>query len=404
MSDKHGFVRQLKFEDACSDLPEVTPWDGACAPFDVFICALGFEDRAPAISQHLAASTKSADGRRAVIFEYPGNELDNEKNKGALFAAVSSFCGQVEVSAADVPQGMRQAVRSAVLGSHERGKRRVVFDISAASGNLILSVMYALLELREHVELEILYSEPQDYFPDRSSYESAPQALIEEALKAGDESSMVEFGVAEVDVNELFPGAELESRPELVIAIPAFRTSRLVRCLQHLTDQPLASPAESVFWILGGPPSSTLHWRTAYQKQIVNTLMARLVGMEPSDGLAPKLNEKNCEVCSTLEYKDILRTLMHQIDVRTGQSLSIVHMGSKMQAIGVALCLTVRSEVRVCGARPQQFNASQYSRGVGAKWRLDLTELEKIVERLGLIGTLELQTKLETDREPLPSI
>lgn len=404
MSDKQGFVRLLKFEDACSDLPDVVPWDGACASCEVFICALGFEDRALAISEQLAASSEFSEHRRALIFQYPGNELDNNKNRDALLASVSSFCGHVETAAADVPQGMRQAVRSAVLTTHECGKRKVVLDISAASGNLILSVMYALIELREHVELEVLYSEPQDYFPDRSRYESAPQTLIEEALRPGDESSMVEFGVAEVEVNELFPGAELESRPELVIAIPAFRTSRLVRCLQHLTDQPLASPAESVFWILGGPPSSTLQWRTAYQKQIVNTLMARLVGMEPSDGLAPKLTEKNCEVCSTLEYKDILRTLMHQIDVRTGQSLSVVHMGSKMQAIGVALCLAVRSEVRVCGARPQQFNASQYSRGVGAKWRLDLTALEKIMGRLGRVGTLELQTKLETDREFRPSI
>lgn len=404
MSDKQGFVRLLKFEDACSDLPEVAPWDGTCVPFDVFICALGFEERAPAISRQIAVSTECSESRCAVVFQYPGNELDNEKNKDALFGAVSSFCGRVEVAAADVPQGIRQAVRFAILTSNKPGKRRVVFDISAAAGNLILSVMYALIELREHVELEILYAEPQDYFPARSSYESAPQVLIDEALKPGDESSMVEFGVAEVEVNELFPGTELESRPELVIAIPAFRTSRLVRCLQHLTDQPLASPAESVFWILGGPPSSTLQWRTAYQRQIVNTLMARLVGMEPSDGLAPKLTERNCEVCSTLEYKDILRVLMQQIDARTGQSLSIVHMGSKMQAIGVALCLAVRSEVRVCGARPQQFNASQYSRGVGAKWRLDLTGLEKIVDRLGRVGTLELQTKFETDRERRPSI
>lgn len=404
MSDKQGFVRLLKFEDACSDLPEVTPWDGTCTPFDIFICALGFEDRAPAIAQQLALCLDRADERRAIVFEYPGNAQDNAKNKDVILAAVSSFCGHVDCAAADVPQAMRQAVRSAVLGLQAGRKRRVVFDISAASGNLILSVMYSLIELREQAEVEILYSEPQEYFPEQSRYDSAPQDLIEEALKPGDESSMVEFGVAEVDVNELFPGAELESRPELVIAIPAFRTSRLVRCLQHLTDQPLASPADSVFWILGGPPASTLHWRTAYQRQIVNTLMARLVGMEPTDSLAPKLSEKNCEVCSTLEYKDILRTLMHQVDIRIGQSLSIVHMGSKMQAIGVALCLAVRSEVRVCGARPQQFNAAQYSRGVGAKWRLDLSALEKIVKRLGRVGTLELQTKLETDREPRHSI
>lgn len=404
MSDKQGFVRVLKFEDACSDLPEVGPWDGTCVPFDLFICALGFEERAPAISQQIAESCSRLENRRALIFQYPGNELDNEKNKELLMDAVSSFCGHIEDAAADVPQGVRQAVRSAVFALPESRKHSVVFDISAASGNLILSVMYALIELRECIELQILYAEPQEYFPSRSRYESAPQALIEEALNPGDESSMVEFGVAEVELNELFPGVELESRPELVIAVPAFRTSRLVRCLQHLTDQPLASPAESVFWILGGPPSSTLQWRTSYQKQIVNTLMAHLVGMEPTDGLAPKLNENNHEVCSTLDYKDILRILMHQVDVRIGQSLSIVHMGSKMQAIGAALCLAARSEVRVCSARPQQFNASQYSRGVGAKWRLDLTRLEKIIDRLRKVGTLELQTKLETDRDSRRSI
>lgn len=404
MTDKNGFVRLLKFEDACSDLPELSPWDGLLESFDVFICAMGFEDRAPAIAKQLAATTAPSGHRRALVFQYPGNEVDNARNKDALFGAVGSFCGHVETAAADVPQGMRQAVRSAVAPTPGEAKRRVVFDISAASGNLILSVMYALIEVSESVELQILYCEPQEYFPDRARYETAPQDLIEEALKPGDRFSMVEFGVAEVEVNELFPGVELESLPELVIAVPAFRTSRLVRCLQHLTDQPLVSPAESVFWILGGPPSSPLQWRTAYQRQIVNTLMARLVGMEPSDGLAPRLTEYNCEVCSTLDYKDILKTLIDQIDARKGQSLSIVHMGSKMQAIGIALCLAVRSEVRVCGARPQQFNASQYSQGVGAKWRLDLTRLRKIIQRLQRVGTLDLQTNIESDRERRRSI
>lgn len=406
MSDKDAFVRLIEFADTCTRLPEVRQWDGHLSPADIFICAIGFEDRAPVIATRLAGLWEASTGnseRQALLCEYSTNYEDNRRNKDEVEQSVHKFCSQVETVSAERPEAIRRAVLSALIGGSRERKVRVAFDISAASGALILSVLRALIEAKECVDLQVLYCEPRDYFPQRELWDVNPERLIEEAVASGDETSVAEYGVADVEINELYPGVSVESRPEFVIAVPAFRTHRLVRCLAHLSDQPLASPAENIFWILGEPPAGELKWRRNLQERIVNYQMAQFVGMSTSDALAPRLGD-NQTVCSTRDYREILKIVLEQVDAHAGSNLSLVHMGSKLQGVGVALALSVRAEVTVCGSRPIQFNPSKYSQGIGTLWHLNLAQLDQIVSGIGRIGTLCLETKLETSRDRRPSI
>lgn len=404
MGDKAAFVRRIRFEDTCSQLPQVKQWSGQIAAPDVFICALGFEDRAVAIAGELEKALKSTKLKPAhgILCTYSTNHEDNMANAKSVRESLNSFCSDIQDVSADSPQVVRKSILDLVTQADEFRKCKVIFDISVASGSLILSIFKALIEVRDRVEVEVIYCEPQIYFPEKRLYDADPEGLVEAACAAGDESSDAEFGVAEVEFNELYPGHNVESRPERVIAIPAVRTSRLVRCLAHISDQLLASPADSIYWIISEPPASELKWRKNLQERIVNVQLAKFVGMNPADALAPRLTSGNSTVCSTRDYREIMHRVMEQADAQAGSNLSLVHMGSKLQSIGVALALAVRSEIAVCSSRPVQFNPTRYSQGIGSKWRLDLSDLEGMIKGLSQVGTVTLQPKIESSRDPLP--
>lgn len=405
MSDKTAFVRRVQFEDTCSQLPCVRQWAGQISKPDVFICALGFEDRSVVISDGLAKSFQSTMPKTisSILCTYSTNYEDNILNEESLRKNLDAFCSDIQDVSADSPQTVRKAILDAISKADESRKCKIIFDISAASGSLILSIFKALIEVRHRVAVEVIYCEPQVYFPLKKDYTSNPEKLVESACAAGDESSVAEYGVAEVEFNELYPGYNVESRPERVLAIPAFRTTRLVRCLAHISDQLLASPGDSIYWVISEPPASELKWRKDLQERIVNVQLAKFVGLRASDTLAPKLTPTNHTVCSTRDYRDIMRQVMEQADAQAGSNLSLVHMGSKLQSVGVALALAVRSEIAVCSSKPLQFNPLQYSQGVGSKWVLDLSDIETVIKNLSLVGTLSLVSKIETSRDQLPS-
>lgn len=90
--------------------------------------------------------------------------------------------------------------------------------------------------------------------------------------------------------------------------------------------------------------------------------------------------------------------------MKAGSNLYLVNMGSKLQAVGVALTLAVRSEVAVLHARPTQFNPMKYSRGIGTLWRINFNNPSNVLKVLQQIGQMGLETKTETSRERRPSL
>jgi hypothetical protein len=405
MSDKTAFVRRIGFDDILASLPLVQAWDGRGLDPDLFICALGFEERALTAAQAMGCalgSGRTAE-RCALIGLYPTNHSDNEKNRAPLLKAVHGFAHTADYVAADTPEEVRRAVfKSLARLTGER--HHVVFDLSAASGTFILSVIASLIAARRDVTLDIVYSEPEQYFPKREDFDHRLEKLIADAISPGDDESFMEQGVAMVEPSELHPGVNVENRPDHVIAVPAFRTSRLIRCLAHISDQPLAAPLDSIFWILGEPPATDLKWRHDLQSRIVNRQLAALVGKEPGAEHAPDLCAKNHATCSTRDYREILRAVVTQVDAKGGENVWLVHMGSKLQAVGVAFSLAVRSEVTVLRARPEQFNPTKYSKGVGTSWRIQFGSLAAVVDLLARVGTLKFETKLENSRERRPSL
>lgn len=405
MRDKHAVLHTVAFEDVAQNLTEVEPFVVAHQAIDIFICALGFEDRSLAIASRLSETEWYRKNRigKAIICSYTTNTKENEAKRESLERAISQFCLDKIELPSDLPCELAQGLRNELLSAKKsNGSINVMFDISAASGNLILSVMHVLAEVSTlcPISLSIAYSEPAEYFPSEENYQEKGEELVLRACCTGDCNSPHEHGVTEVEINELYPGESQENRPEYIIAIPSYRTERLARCLQRLTDEPLADPDRFIHWIFGVPSTDERRWRLDLQQRVIRRLLSDLAGGDSEPG-NKALTQWNHSLASTLDYRQIVKLLFERIDGNLGKNISVVHMGSKLQAIGVSLALTARPEVTVCYAKPARYNTNQYSGGIGPAWQLYFSDLAAVVRALRQIGTLRFIPRIEPERPDL---
>jgi len=394
MNERFASVRAIQYTDIEGFLPKVSPLSDFELP-DVLICALGFENRTNAFGKHRLAVQGSRRGQLAVYCEYRTNNADNNINREPLVRFLSScFERDISVKADDPAQLQTQLVGELATITPADGEvLTVVVDISAAAGNLILTLFAVLFQIARdrRISCRVVYAEAESYFPSASEYFARGEELVQQACASGDSGSLHEFGVEDVEVNELYPGSAFEGREELIFAIPAYRTERLSRCLKRLSNEPILQVGERIRWILGQPPDSNMGFRLEFQKRLINRLLRS--GDEASQ--SPGLTAENTWVTCTLDYRQTTRRLMELADQNMGKTLSLVHMGSKMQGLGAALALVARSEVAVCYARPTSFNPERYSGGVGSIWEVAFKDLGEIALQLSKIGTLQMTTSIE---------
>lgn len=404
MRDKHAVLSTVVFEDIAQDLPGVQPFTCPEDLIDIFICALGFEDRVLAIPTRLNSSWYRGNRiRKAIVCSYTTNFQENEAKRENLEQAVLQFCQTKVELPGDCPGELAQGLRKELFTAKPTdGPLRVMFDISAASGTLIMSVMHALVEFssKNRLSLTITYSEPEEYCPSEESFQEHGEELVLSACRSGDSTSLHEHGVSEVEINELYPGDSQENRQEYIIAIPSYRTERLARCLQRLTDEPLADPDQFIHWVLGAPPNEERQWRLELQRRVIRRLLSELAGGD-EESTNKALTPENHSVVSTLDYRQIMRLILLRVDGNLGKNVSVVHMGSKLQALGVSLALAARPEVTVCYAKPARYNASQYSQGIGAAWQVCFPDLFRVVAAVRKVGTLGFIPKTEPERPDL---
>jgi hypothetical protein len=395
MSEKSASIRIIRYADVESVLPKVVPLTNFGPP-DVFICALGFESRTNAIGNHRSAISPAQKGQLAVYCEYKTNSAENNANQEPLVRFLSGHFERVHPVTADDPALLQTQLCAelAMVKCAQGAVLSVVVDISAASGNLILTLFAVLFQIARirPMSCRVVYAEAESYFPSISQFTARGEELVQQACAPGDSASLHEFGVEDVEVNELYPGTAFEGREDLIFAIPAYRTERLSRCLKRLSNEPILQVRERILWILGQPPDQELTFRLEFQKRIINRL---LQGADETPPQISGLVAENLRVTSTLDYRQTTRQLIELADANMGKTLSLVHMGSKMQGLGAALALSARSEIAVCYARPTSFNPQHYSEGVGPLWEVEFDDLGDVAVQLAKIGTLQMTTAIE---------
>ena len=377
---KPFIVIQRSIDEAVNELPVVRLFDRPVAPIDLFVGAAGFEERVLAIPKQLLAQGAQISGA-SLIGRYKTNVEDNGKRETELIPILQRLAAPVEFFDADSPESTNCAIRS-VLGALSNGKKRlhVAFDISGASSTLIFSVLGSLLRDQRPFSLTIFYSTAKTYYEPSSGRETP-------VLKWAPED-MRESGVAEVEANELYPGIHHDHLPVFVIALPSMFTSRMQRCLSYLGVGPLGGGDRCVHWILPNTTEQEHRWR---QDKVLQAAMALVrSGTEESDQTS--LAEESFSYCDVFNYVECVRKVMKQIDAKAGSNISVVHMGTKLQGVGVALALAARSEVAIVSARPEWFDAASYSQGVGEVFCLEFTHPHEIVKGIAQVGTLTVQS------------
>lgn len=365
-------------DDAVAQLPGLAQWDGTLGDVDLFIVPRGFEPRACAFASDLAANGTHIQGT-IIIGRYRTNTFDNDRRAEELVPLLNAISTRQHVECdAEVPSSIRQTICSVIEPLPTDRPCHVVVDVSAASSTFILSSLLALMALDRPIRLTILYATA-------AVYHQPKQEDLGRPTIQWSEDDQREQGVSDVGANELQTGIHHDHLPGFAIAIPSMFGSRLQRCLGYLNLAPHDIDEQEVFWILPDTESNDHKWRfDAVMRTVLDILYC------DAEDAPDTLPNGSFGHCGALNYSDCARLVIKGIEHHAGTNMSVIHMGTKLQAIGVAFALAARPEVALVHARPSGFSAARYSDGVGEKYQIQFEELRTHVRRLTAIGTLKI--------------
>ncbi len=360
-------LRVVPVEDVAERVPDLVPLDARAQEHcDVFICALGFEDRCVAVPTALAAAGASA--TTAVILTYATNPEENRRRKDELEACLTTLGAAVIELEVDDPGFNRSLgeLIGAVTRPADR-RLRVALDVSVASNQAVMRVVHELL--RADCDLDVLYAEAEEYFPLRAEYENDPQAWTDE------DRLNLERGVLTVEFSSEYPGDHDAQLPHVVVMFPGFSRDRARRIIAKVDAEFIIDFEHApVIWMIGIPPRKENRWRRDAIRDV--------------QGIPSGHDQREV---STFDPRETL-LILEQLYARCGldHNLTLSPMGSKMQALGAALFCYVRPDVRVAFARPAEYNAAHYSTGAGPLWSLALGPTGALRRALRRVGTVEL--------------
>ena len=332
---------------------------------DLFLCALGFEQRCLTLPSKLDLAEYRS--KRACYFNYATNLEDNAVNLFELerhLSTIAPIVAPIDADTLDFPARLRELLELVV--SESRPERpRVTFDISVTANRLLLRCIKVLFEFE--ICLRVIYSEAAVYYPSQEDFERETQT--EEDNQIG-----LEYGVGDVRPSIDHPGEALDPLPDSLILFPSFKGDRSKAVISFVDPSLLQKPNEKVVWLVGVPHLDDDKWRLEAMK---------------------KINEIDEETryleVSTFDYKQTLKVLekLHA-ELSDKSRITISPLGSKMQALGTALFCYMHSDVRVILSSPREYNAAQYSEGYKEVWKIDFGPLAELRSNLDQVGLLRI--------------
>lgn len=372
ISMKMKNIRQYGLIDALSSLPDIDllECDSSFSKkdCDIFLCALGFEERCLMIPEHLAG-TNHFRCKQALYFKYSTNKVDNEVNEPRLINAFKKFATYITSMESD-EEGFTKSFReylSQVITFQMNP--RVVFDLSACSSKIIIGIVTVLFEY--DVSLHIVYSEAAIYHPTYEEFENKPDEWkTEESL-----------GIAR-GVGEVIPSPEhsvlRKENPDLIIAFATFKPKRTDAIITYVDESLQIRNRKRIVWIIGDP-----HMNEA-EKERRKTIMKTINRLT---------DESITYEVSTFDYKETLKALDNIYENKSiDYHINISSLGSKMQSLGVALFCYIRPDVSVYHAIPKEYNPQKYSEGCKKTWQIYFGNLREVKDSLNKVDQIEIVT------------
>jgi hypothetical protein len=208
-------LRIVELAEILNLLPDAVPLhpekEYSATPDELFICALGFEERSLNIPSQLANAGHHS--RRAVYLEYSTNRDENAINRRELEECLKRIARSVQAIQIDSLESTAE-IRSILGGGLDTEEpKRITFDISVASNRSMFRVLGVLLST--DCRLRLLYSEAKTYHPTKQEYARDP------ARWSRDEGFGIEHGVGEVAASPEWPGRHIDQLPNTIIVFPA---------------------------------------------------------------------------------------------------------------------------------------------------------------------------------------
>lgn len=334
---------------------------------DLFLCALGFEDRCLTLPSRLKEAGYSAS--RAIYFMYNTNLDDNASNLAELekhLKGISTSVEPLSIDEADFSIKLRSLLDLVESEARSRSPK-VTLDVSVTANRLLLSCINVLLEY--DVDLRVIYAEAAVYHPTSEEYQA------NSAEWANNNLFGLERGVGDVRPSIDQPGQGLDPLPDSIILFPSFKAERSLAVISFVDPSLLSHTGDKIVWLLGTPHLETDLWRLDAMKKIN----------------AIDDNMRHCEV-STFDYREALRILESlYIELSKKYRITISPLGSKMQALGTALCCYMHPDVRIIFSSPKEYNAIQYSKGCKEIWNIDFGNTRDLRSNLDIVGTLAVE-------------
>ncbi|WPO46403.1 hypothetical protein [Pseudomonas sp. S1Bt23] len=376
---KRFIVKKKNISDALAGLPELEVLDDQYIELDIFIGACGFEERILAVPTALI-ERKVKVNQKILLGVYETNPSDNNKRKKELIPKLKKLGKVIEYFDAESPEETYRAV-SVAIGERSNGQAiKVGLDISGSSATLIMSVIFSLIRTGVDINLRIFYTTA-------ALYHEPTAASLDEPVAVWSPSDLREVGVIDVSANELAPGIQHDHLPSYVIALPSMFPARLQRGLSFLGIGTLSGADENVYWVLPTTDDPKHQWR---QEQVKHSLLDMIYG--DSEGETPPvLPAEQWGHCDVLDYRGCIRLIMNQIESHSSSNISVIHSGTKVQAVGVALALSARREVALIKSRPQSFSADHYSGGVGSIYMIHINSLQGVTLALSEVGSFNVE-------------
>lgn len=343
-----------------NSLPELQPIETAIPQgrsFDIFIGAMGFEERTTSALRKL--TTLNVTLGRALVLEFDLYADASEQRRDEYESLTAQLTSGHIYRPINAPMGtpdplLPERLKASLLAA-ARGKKhlRVLFDCTSCPSRVLSKCLRVLLDLE--CELTVLYSEAESYYPTKQEWDSG-------VIKPTTNRIEGPFsGVRFVEKPPNLQSNDLGEAPVLLVLFPTFNTERTNGVLAEM------DPAKRI-WLIGEPHDKVTN---NYRIEMAKAFAAPI--MYPGDPWS---------MVTTFDYRETIKVLAgiyskHRFNYR----IVVMPHGSKMQTLGVNL-FAAAHQLSMVFAMPKEYNPTRYSEGCRKVWTIELGNTARLLERL----------------------
>ena len=311
---------------------------------DLFVCALGFEDRCATGPERLEKSGYIC--KNGIMLKYDVHAQENEKNREKLRKILKNISETPFLTSnyfvTDPFKSESNFVNTLNMIAKQTSISSVTIDLTSLSSASIIQILDLLFHHAQKAlkQIRIIYTEAREYFPLKKEV-SAKKRMPEDVYLSS--------GVKEVITIPRFSGIFLPGYSTLLIVFLGFDPIRARGAINFF------QPSKKI-GIVGVPPRKDRKWRADEVKK------RNLKIFDEKDEMT---------LLSTFYYEKTLLKLNELYQNFSPKSnMAICILGSKLQTLGVFLFARTQPDVKLLSPIPMEFHPKRYSKGYIKTWQI----------------------------------